>query len=400
MKKVVILGSTGSIGRCALDVIGRHRDRFQVTGLVAGSNIDLLEKQIRTFHPEVVAVADYDASERLRKRVGDVVEVLTGEEGINKVASHSNSDIVLSAMVGFRGLIPTLGAIRAGKTIGLANKETLVVAGEIIINEARSRGVRIIPVDSEHSAIFQCLEGRKREYLKRVILTASGGPFINKRAEEFRDVRPEDALKHPRWSMGKKVTIDSSTLMNKGLEVIEASYLFDLKPDEIEVIIHPESIIHSMVEFIDGTIISQQSVPDMRGPIAYALSYPDRLHSVMRSLDLTAIGKLSFFKPDFERFPCLRYAYDALRIGGSMPAVLNAANEVAVNAFLEGRIHFDEIPVIINKTMSSHITKRRPDLSDIIEADHWARKKSEEIVGVAGSPKNQRFFGDTSQEVK
>lgn len=380
MRKIVILGSTGSIGRRALDVINRHRDRFNVTGLAAGSNIDLLEEQIRTFHPEVVAVADNDASERLRKRIGDEVEVLSGKEGINRVASHSNSDFVLSAMVGFSGLIPTLRAIRAGKTIGLANKETLVVAGEIIINEAKSRGVRLIPVDSEHSAIFQCLEGKKREYLKRVILTASGGPFINKRAEEFRDVRPEDALRHPRWSMGKKITIDSSTLMNKGLEVIEASYLFGLRPNEIDVVIHPESIIHSLVEFIDGTILSQQSVPDMRGPIAYALSYPERLSNVMPSLDLTVIKTLSFSKPDFDRFPCLRYAYEALRIGGSMPAVLNAANEVAVNAFLEGRIHFDEIPVIINKTMSSHTARKSPALDDIIEADHWARLISEEIV--------------------
>ncbi|MFN3479702.1 MAG: 1-deoxy-D-xylulose-5-phosphate reductoisomerase [Thermodesulfovibrionales bacterium] len=380
MKRVLILGSTGSIGRSALEVIGRHRDRFTVTGLAARSNIEVLEEQIRIFHPEVVAVADYEASERLRTRVGSAVEVLAGQEGIEALASYENSDFVLSAMVGFSGLLPTLNAIRAGKTIGLANKETLVVAGEIIMGEARSRGVMVLPVDSEHSAVFQCLEGRDRKCLKKIILTASGGPFMNRKVEEFRDISPEEALRHPRWKMGKKVTIDSSTLMNKGLEVIEASHLFGLGPDEIEVIIHPESIIHSMVEFIDGTIISQQSVPDMKGPIAYALSYPERLSNIMPPLDLTNVGILSFFKPDLNKFPCLKYAYDALSAGGTMPAVLNASNEVAVKAFLDGIIHFDEIPVIINKTMSYHTTKGSPELNDIIEADRWARLKAEDII--------------------
>lgn len=380
MKRVVILGSTGSIGKSALDVIEKHRDKFEVTGLVAGSNVEILEEQVRTFHPKIVAVADPEASERLKEKIGSIVEIVSGQEGINRVASYNNSDFVLSAMVGFRGLIPTLNAIRACKRIGLANKETLVVAGEIIMKEARSRNVPILPVDSEHSAIFQCLEGRNKDHIKRIILTASGGPFINRRVEDFRSVRPEEALRHPRWKMGKKITIDSATLMNKGLEVIEASHLFGLGPDEIDVIIHPESIIHSMVEFIDGSIISQQSVPDMRGPIAYALSYPERLSNIMPSLDLTDLGTLSFFKPDLDKFPCLGYAYDALREGGTMPAVLNASNEVAVHAFLEGRIHFDEIPVIINKTMSSHTTKRSPELDDIIEADKWARLESEEIV--------------------
>lgn len=384
MKRVVILGSTGSIGQNALDVIGRYRDRFRVTGLAAGSNISLLEEQIRNFHPEVVAVADPEASERLRRRVRGMVEVLSGEEGINLIASYENSDFVLSAMVGFSGLLPTLNAIRAGKTIGLANKETLVVAGEIIMREAKSKGVRILPVDSEHSAIFQCLEGKKREHIRRIILTASGGPFIDKRAEDFKDISPDEALRHPRWKMGKKVTIDSSTLMNKGLEVIEASRLFGLGPDDIEVVIHPESIIHSMVEFIDGSVISLQSVPDMKGPIAYALSYPERLSNILPPLDLTEIGTLSFFKPDLKKFPCLNYAYDALRAGGTMPAVLNASNEVAVESFLEGRIHFDKIPVIIHKTMSSHTSKAGPELTDIIEADRWARLKSEDIVRRGG----------------
>lgn len=380
MKRVVILGSTGSIGKSALEVIGRHQEKFAVTGLAAGSNIEVLEEQIRSFHPEIVAVYDSEASRRLKERVGNIVNVLTGQDGVNAVASYENSDLVLSAMVGFSGLLPTLNAIRAGKTIGLANKETLVVAGEIIMKEARSRGVRILPVDSEHSAVFQCLEGRSKDHLRRIILTASGGPFINRKAEEFGNISPDEALRHPRWKMGKKVTIDSATLMNKGLEVIEASHLFALGPDEISVVIHPESIIHSMVEFIDGTIISQQSVPDMKGPIAYALSYPERLSNIMPSIDLTEVGTLSFFKPDLKRFPCLGYAYEALREGGTMPAVLNASNEVAVKSFLEGRIHFNEIPVIINKTMSSHTSKGSPELIDIIEADRWARLKAEEIV--------------------
>lgn len=380
MKRVVILGSTGSIGKSALEVIGRHQEKFAVTGLAAGSNIEVLEEQIRSFHPEIVAVYDSEASRRLKERVGNIVNVLTGQDGVNAVASYENSDLVLSAMVGFSGLLPTLNAIRAGKTIGLANKETLVVAGEIIMREARSRGVRILPVDSEHSAVFQCLDGRSKDHLRRIILTASGGPFINRKAEEFGNISPDEALRHPRWKMGKKVTIDSATLMNKGLEVIEASHLFALRPDEISVVIHPESIIHSMVEFIDGTIISQQSVPDMKGPIAYALSYPERLSNIMPSIDLTEVGTLSFFKPDLERFPCLGYAYEALREGGTMPAVLNASNEVAVKSFLEGRIHFNEIPVIINKTMSSHTSKGSPELIDIIEADRWARLKAEEIV--------------------
>lgn len=380
MKRVVILGSTGSIGKSALEVIGRHQEKFAVTGLAAGSNIKVLEEQIRSFHPEIVAVYDSEASRRLKERVGNIVNVLTGQDGVNAVASYENSDFVLSAMVGFNGLLPTFNAIRAGKTIGLANKETLVVAGEIIMKEARSRGVKILPVDSEHSAVFQCLDGRSKDHLRRIILTASGGPFLNRKAEEFGNISPDEALRHPRWKMGKKVTIDSATLMNKGLEVIEASHLFALGPDEIGVVIHPESIIHSMVEFIDGTIISQQSVPDMKGPIAYALSYPERLSNIMPSIDLTEVGTLSFFKPDLEKFPCLRYAYDALRDGGTMPAVLNASNEVAVKSFLEGRIHFNEIPVIINETMSSHTSKGSPELTDIIEADRWARLKAEEIV--------------------
>jgi 1-deoxy-D-xylulose-5-phosphate reductoisomerase len=380
VKQIVILGSTGSIGKMALDVISRSRDRFAVAGLVAGKNIDLLESQVKTFHPEVVAVADGGDAQELRKRLGRRPEVLSGGEGINAVAAYGGADFVLSAMVGFSGLMPTLHAIRAGKVIGLANKETLVVAGTIVMREAKDCEAVILPVDSEHSAIFQCIEGRDRRYVKRVILTASGGPFMGKTQEELKAVTTEDALKHPRWNMGKKVTIDSATLMNKGLEVIEASHLFGLDADRIDVLVHPQSIVHSMVEFSDGGLLAQMSMPDMRGPIAYALSYPQRMKDVVPPLELDAIGTLTFCRPDSESFPCLGFAYDALREGGTMPAVLNAANEVIVNAFLKGRISFARIPVIINRTMGSHRTQNAAELDAVIDADRWAREKTEEYI--------------------
>ncbi|MCL4474962.1 MAG: 1-deoxy-D-xylulose-5-phosphate reductoisomerase [Nitrospirae bacterium] len=380
MKKIVILGSTGSIGRMALDVISRSRDRFSVIGLVAGKNIDLLESQVKTFQPKIVAVAGEGDAQKLRKRLGPRPEVLAGGEGINAVAAYGGADFVLSAMVGFSGLMPTLHAIRAGKAIGLANKETLVIAGTIVMEEAKGHGVVILPVDSEHSAIFQCIEGHDRRYVKRVILTASGGPFMGKTIEELKVVTPEDALKHPKWNMGKKVTIDSATLMNKGLEVIEASHLFGLEADRIDVLVHPQSIVHSMVEFSDGGLLAQISMPDMRGPIAYALSYPQRLENTVPPLELDTIGKLTFYRPDSESFPCLGFAYDALREGGTMPAVLNAANEVMVNAFLKGRISFTQIPVIIKKTMHSHKTQKAAELDAVIEADRWAREKAEEYI--------------------
>ena len=277
MKRIVILGSTGSIGTSALDVISGHRDRFRVVGLAAGRNIDLLEGQIDVFRPEVVAIADENAAMELRKRVGRKTEVLAGEDGINSVAAYKGSDFVLSSMVGFSGLMPTMHAVRAGKAIGLANKEVLVTAGEIVIREAGRYGSKILPVDSEHSAIFQCIEGQDRRYLKRVVLTASGGPFAGRTKDDMKDVTPDDALRHPNWNMGRKVTIDSATMMNKGLEVIEAAHLFGLAAGMIDVLIHPQSIVHSMVEFNDGSVLSQMSVPDMRGPIGYALSYPERL---------------------------------------------------------------------------------------------------------------------------
>ena len=381
MKRVVILGSTGSIGRMALDVISKHRDRFTVVGLVAGRNIDLLEKQVKEFVPEVVAVAGESDARELRRKMGAVPELLFGEDGISRVAAYGGSDFVLSSMVGFSGLVPTLCAVRAGKVIGLANKETLVIAGRIVMQEAKLYGSRILPVDSEHSAIFQCVNGYDKAQVKRVILTASGGPFMGKTMQELKDVSPEKALKHPRWSMGKKVTIDSATLMNKGLEVIEASHLFDLPAEKIDVLVHPESIVHSMVEFIDGGMLAQISVPDMRGPIGYALSYPERLSDTLPRLDLETVGKLTFQRPDAVNFPCLAFAYEALKEGGTVPAVLNAANEVMVNAFLERRIAFTDIPVIINKIMHAHVKGNGLHLEEMIEADRWAREKAEEHIG-------------------
>ncbi len=380
MKRIVILGSTGSIGRMALDVISRHRDEFAVAGLVAGRNIELLEEQVNAFGPEIVAVAEEGPALKLRKRLNRKTRVYSGLEGIKAAATFRKADFVLSAMVGFSGLIPTIEAIRSGKTIGLANKETLVSAGGIVLAEARKHRVKILPVDSEHSAVFQCLEGHDRRFLKRLILTASGGPFMGKSRKELKHVTPEKALKHPNWSMGKKITIDSATLMNKGLEVIEAAHLFGLPPERIDVVVHPQSIVHSFVEFRDGGLLAQMSMPDMRGPIAYALSYPRRLDDTVPALELTEVETLTFCKPDMDNFPCLGLAYDALREGGPLPAVLNAANEIAVEAFLRRRIDFNSIPVIIRKVMESHESRRPRYLADVIEADSWAREKAKEHI--------------------
>lgn len=378
MKHVTILGSTGSIGRSALEVISRCRDRFKVVGLTAKNNIELLEEQIKAFNPEIAAVADETGALQLRKKLG--IRVLSGDSGIAEIASYNKADFVLSAIIGFAGLLPTLSAVRAGKTIGLANKESLVVAGEIVMSEAARSGARIIPVDSEHSAIFQCIEGRNRESIKRIVITASGGPFVGKTAGELNDVSPEDALRHPIWSMGRKITIDSATLMNKGLEVMEAHHLFGFSPDMIDVLIHPQGIIHSMIEFRDRSCIAQLSVPDMKGPIAYALTYPERLDDTMPFLDLSAVGKLTFQKPDTECFPCLLYAYEAAKEGGTMPAVLNAANEIAVEAFLQKIIGFNDIPVVINNTMQLHERKPALEIDAVVEADRWAREKAKEYI--------------------
>ena len=383
MKRITILGSTGSIGRNALEIVSNHRDRFKVVALTAGKNVDLIEEQIKYFSPEIVAVADEEAAMELRKRIGrrtPSLSILSGHDGVAETASYEGSEFVLSAIVGAAGLIPTIAAIRSGKTIGLANKEVLVMAGRIVTQEAQKSGVRIFPVDSEHSAVFQCIEGHGGSEIRRIILTASGGPFEGKDVSEMNNIRPEDALRHPNWQMGKKITIDSATLMNKGFEMIEAHYLFNVLPKKIEVLIHPQSIVHSIVEFQDRSCIAQLSLPDMKGPIAYALSYPERLEDVMEGLDLDGIESLVFKKPDNKRFPCLSYAYTAMDSRGTMPSVLNAANEVAVDAFLKGMIRFTEIPFVIRQTMEKHEILPDTELAVILEADKWARRKAEEII--------------------
>jgi len=375
MKRVSILGSTGSIGVRTLDVIERHPEGFQVVALAAGRKVDLLAEQVLRFRPHLVSVATEEVAKELQRKLHRIpVEILWGEEGLVRVAKAEEADLVVSALVGSTGLLPTLAAIQAGKDIALANKEVLVMAGELVMAEARRMGVKILPVDSEHSAIFQCLGHGGRQYLKKIILTASGGPFRTRPKASFASVTPEEALNHPTWSMGRKITIDSATLMNKGLEVIEARWLFDLSLKEIEVIIHPQSIIHSLVEYMDGSILAQLSVTDMRLPILYALSYPKRLESPLPSLDLTALSALTFEPLDMEKFPCIGYAYEAAEAGGTLPTVLNAANEVAVQLFLERKVGFDEIPRLIRKAMDEHGRRPVRSLEDVLEADREVRQ--------------------------
>lgn len=382
MKNIVILGSTGSIGRSSLDIISMFPDRFNVVGLSAGSNAPLLFEQIKMFKPALSAVTDDKAYKCLKDMMGGNADtaILNGIDGVCTVAQMPEADIVISAISGSAGLMPTISAIRAKKTVALANKESLVMAGKIIMSESKKYGTTILPVDSEHSAIFQCLAGNKKDYINRLILTASGGPFIGKTLNELDTVSYNDALKHPNWNMGKKITIDSATLMNKGLEVIEAHHLFNLPAERIDVLIHPQSIVHSIVEFTDGSYIAQMSNPDMKGPIAYALSYPERLSNVMSPIDWLNLSGLTFLKPDNSTFPSLCLAYQALKTGGTMPAVLNGSNEIAVKAFLDGIIRFNDIPVIIQKVMDSHTTKPATDIEVILEADRWAKKQTIEEI--------------------
>ncbi|MBO2531718.1 1-deoxy-D-xylulose 5-phosphate reductoisomerase [Planifilum fulgidum] len=375
-QRIALLGSTGSIGKNTLAVVREHPDQFEVVGLAAGSNVQEMVRQIREFSPRIVSMASPEAAEQVRREAGPGVRVVCGEEGVLEVATHPGASIVVSAIVGSRGLRPTLAAIRAGKTIGLANKETLVMAGSIVMREAEKAGVSILPVDSEHSAIFQCLNGERPADVRRIILTASGGAFRDLPREALGSVTREQALTHPNWSMGAKVTIDSATMMNKGLEVIEARWLFDMPYDRIDVVIHPESIIHSMVEFRDGAVMAQLGTPDMRVPIQYALSYPERLPLPARPLDLISLGALHFRPADFSRYPCLRMAYEAGRAGGTMPAVLNAANEVAVERFLAGEIPFLAIEEVIERVLSKHVGISDPTLEEIEEADRWAREQA------------------------
>ncbi len=381
MKKIAILGSTGSIGVNTLRLVERFEGRFQISALAAGSNIQLLKEQILRFKPRKVSVVDEDTARRLREALPpSELEIGYGIEGVRAVATLPETELVVSAIVGTAGLIPTVAAIEAGKRIALANKEALVAAGPLVLAAARQKGVQIIPIDSEHSAIFQALRGHRCEDIRRVILTASGGPFLDWPPEQLDKVTPKEALEHPNWQMGEKISIDSATLMNKGLEVIEARWLFDLLPDKIEVLIHPQSIIHSMVEYIDGSVVAQLSVPDMQGPIAYALAYPERLEAVLPPVDFCELEKLTFLPTDEQRFPSLSLAYRALETGKAMPAVLNAANEMAVKAFLEEEIKFTDIPRVIEKTMDMYQGQAVGSIEEILEVDRWARKKAEELI--------------------
>jgi 1-deoxy-D-xylulose-5-phosphate reductoisomerase len=381
MKEIVLLGSTGSIGTNTLDIVERFPDEFRVVGMTAGSNDEKFEEQIRRFRPAVVALANPSAAARLRDRCRDLsVNILAGPEGIAEVARVPGPTLAISAIVGAAGLLPTLSAIRTGKHVALANKEPMVMAGQLMREEAQAHGVRILPVDSEHSAIFQSLEGHRREDVRKIVLTASGGPLWELSRDAMQDVKPERALQHPNWKMGAKITIDSATLMNKGLEVIEARWLFDIPASQIDVLVHRESIIHSLVEYNDRSIIAQLGLPDMRTPISYAMNYPERLILDLPSLDLAEIGRLTFHRPDHDRFPCLRLGYESLAVGGTMPATLNAANEVAVEAFLNGGIRFGEIAEIIRGTMESHTRRELECLENALDADRWAREKALSLV--------------------
>ncbi len=379
MKKILVLGSTGSIGINTLNVIRNFPDKFQVAALTVNTRIDLLEPQIYEFKPSVVVVKDENLAAKLRKRLTSKCEVLSGIEGLIYAAANLDYDILLGAMVGFAGLAPTLEAIKRGKRIALANKETLVVGGEIVTKLCAEHNAELIPVDSEHSAIYQCLVGENVKSVNKIILTASGGPFLNYSKEELHNVTINDALNHPTWKMGNKITIDSASMMNKGLEVIEAHWLFNLPKEKIEVVIHPQSIIHSMVEFIDGSIKAQMGLPDMKLPIQYALAYPERLESSFDKTCLPEIKNLTFFSPDLDKFECLKLAYQALEESGTAPCVLNAANEVAVERFLNGNIKFSYIPTLISKTLEKIENHKSPDIDTIFECDKLAREAAAKL---------------------
>ncbi len=375
MKNISILGSTGSIGTQSLDIISRFPDKFKVVGLSTKGNIELLKEQIGKFKPKEVCVSDEKKADILKSKVS--IPVHSGVEGLIKIAELEDNDTVLNALTGSSGLIPTIHAIRNKKNIALANKETLVIGGNIVMKEAKKHGVKIMPVDSEHSAIFQCLQGESHQDVERLILTCSGGPFRGMKRHELKNVTVEQVLKHPKWNMGKKITVDSATLMNKGFEIIEAKWLFDFPPEKIKVIIHPQAIIHSMVEFKDGSVIAQMAEPDARLPIQYAICYPQRVKRVIRQINFR---NLSFEEPDLETFPCLNYAIGALKTGGSMPCVLNAANEVSVASFLNKEISYLAIPETIKKAMNSHTLIKSPSLQDIVELDKEVRMKTREII--------------------
>jgi 1-deoxy-D-xylulose-5-phosphate reductoisomerase len=380
MKNVVILGSTGSIGRSALSVLDNFSNKFNVFGLSTNVNIRILLRQIQKHRPKVVVVTNPESYEKLKKDLRiKKTKVLFGIEGLESLVTFPEVDLVINALVGAVGLIPTLETLKAKKRLLLANKEALVMAGALITKEAEKNGIEVLPIDSEHVAIKQCLMSGKRDEVKNLILTASGGPFYNSK-KDFRKIKIQEALSHPTWNMGKKITIDSATLMNKGLEIIEAHYFFDIPPEKIKILIHPQSIVHSLVEFVDGSIIAQLSVPDMRLPIQYALFYPERVKSMNLPLNLSRIKNLTFTEPDLRRFPALKLSYKALNLGGTAPCVLNAANEVAVDAFLKQRLGFADIIFMVDGVLRTHKVEKRPKLNDILKADLWARKKTFELI--------------------
>jgi 1-deoxy-D-xylulose-5-phosphate reductoisomerase len=380
MKRIAILGSTGSIGQSALAVVDAHPDRLRVVGLAGGENAERLAEQAARYRPAIVAMASSNAIDRLKQSAAGATIAGAGRDGLVAVASHPDVDLVLCASSGTDGLEAVLAAIEHGKSVTLANKEVLVMAGGIVTAAARQWGVPILPVDSEHNAIHQCLHGRGAADVKRIVLTASGGPFRGRRLAELADVTAADALKHPTWRMGRKITIDSATLMNKGLEVIEAHWLFGLRPDQIDVVVHPQSVVHSMVELVDGSVIAQIGVTDMRLPIQYAFSYPDRWPAPLPSLDLTRVGRLEFDRPDTEAFPCLGLAYRALEDARSLPVVLNAANEVAVDEFLSGQLPFNAIATVIARAMDAHRPAPVSTIAEVRRVDRWARDYSLELA--------------------
>ncbi|MFQ5960282.1 MAG: 1-deoxy-D-xylulose-5-phosphate reductoisomerase [Candidatus Methylomirabilales bacterium] len=374
MKRLSILGSTGSIGLQALEVIRAHPEDFQVVAMAARGQLDLLTEQVREFRPHLVSVGTQEGAQELEERLrGFPVKICYGTEGLAEVAAYAETQLVLLAVVGAAGLVPALAAVRAGKDVALATKEALVMAGALLTSEAAARGVRLLPVDSEHSAIFQCLEGGGRDALKRIILTASGGALRHVPKERLTSVTPEEALNHPTWNMGKKITIDSATLMNKGLEVIEARWLFDVDVKHVDVIIHPQSIVHSLIEYVDGSVLAQLSPPDMRLPILYALGYPARFKNAFPTLDLVRVASLTFESIDRERFPCLGFAYQAVEMGGTAPAALNAANEVAVELFLTREISFGQIPEVIEAGLRAHRPGHGGSVEEILAADREVR---------------------------
>lgn len=379
MQTLTILGATGSIGLSTLNVVRQHPDKYQIIALTAHKSVEQMIKLCNEFQPQFVVMVDDNAAEQLSQKISNNIIILAGKENLNKVATLSNVTTVMAAIVGAAGLLPTLAAAKAGKRVLLANKESLVMSGQILMNAVKENNATLLPIDSEHNAIFQCLNGQDRKGLERILLTASGGPFRTWKHEELQRVTPAQACAHPNWSMGRKISVDSATLMNKGLEVIEACWLFDLPPEKVKVVVHPQSIIHSLVEYNDGSMLAQLGNPDMRTPIAYSLAFPQRISSGVKSLNLFEIARLDFEQPDLKRFPCLRLAFEAMQIGGTATAILNAANEIAVEMFLDEKLSFIEIPKVIEETLNRCKIEEATDLETVLKADAQARETAKEF---------------------